>query len=838
MTGTAHTTPLTDEQIEALIRQLTLEEKVAMMAGADLWHTVAVPRLGIPALKMSDGPNGARGGLFKDGTTAAVFPVGMVLAQTWNTALIERVGVALAQEAKTKGAQVLLAPTVNLHRSPLGGRNFESFSEDPYLASRLTVAYINGVQSQGIAATVKHYAGNESEVDRYSMDAVMDERTLREVYLAPFEAAVREAHTWALMASYNLYNGVAVSEHPYLLTDILRGEWGWDGYVVSDWVFSVKSTAASVNAGLDIEMPGPGDWRGAKLLAAVREGAVSESTLDVSMYRLLRLLDRVGKFANPEEAPEQAIDLPEHRALIREAAGEGIVLLKNEGGLLPLQREKLKSVAIIGPNAKIARIMGGGSSEVNAHYRISPYDGVTAKLGAGVTVGFEEGCIIPKLLPALSKQHVLAGKQGTNHGLLVEFYNAPEPQGVVAATMMAESGEVFWFGALPHTVDSTAFSARLTGRFTPPQSGLYTFGLSSTGPIRLSINGELMIDQWQEWRVGTQGNYFNKGSDETQRPLELVGGQEILIELEYCKTPGQALDAFRLGCLEPQPTDKIERAVALAAQCDVALIFGGLSGEWDSEGFDRQNLELTPAQNDLIQRVAAANPNTVVVLNTGSAVTMPWLGQVAALLQASYPGQEAGNAIADILFGDVNPSGKLSQTYPVRIEDTPPYLNFPNDNGKAVYGERIFAGYRYYDAKKVEPLFPFGYGLSYTTFAYENVRLSAAAHDLSYPLEVLVDVVNTGTRAGQEVVQVYVHDCAAKVMRPEKELKAFGKVWLQPGERQTVRLSLNRAAFAFFDDVAHQWVAEVGAFDILLGASSRDIRGSASFTLLQEHRWL
>lgn len=826
-------TMLNVEQMDQLISQLTLEEKVAMMAGADVWHTVAVPRLGIPALKMSDGPNGARGDAFRDGKTAAVFPVGIVLAQTWNLALVEQIGAAIAQEARTKGAQVLLAPTVNIHRSPLGGRNFESYSEDPYLAARMAVAYINGVQGQGIAAMVKHYIGNEQETERYSMNSVIDQRTLREIYLPPFEAAVREAHVWSMMASYNLVNGVAVSEDPYLL-NLPREEWGWDGYICSDWVWSVKSTAASVNAGLDIEMPGPGIWRGAKLLAAVRNGEVPESKLDESIRRLLILLGKVGKFEHPEEAPEQAVDLPEHRALIRRAAGEGIVLLKNERGLLPLQRESLRKVALIGPNVKVARIMGGGSSEVNAHYRISPYDGITATLPEGVTVGFEEGCNIYKLLPAVDATRFWAGKSGNEPGLLVEYFNGEMPQGdPVFTAVHSGTSEFVWFGALPAGVNAANFSVRVTGRFIPASGGETALSLTSVGTSRLLLNGEMVLDNWTDWHIGKQSNYFGMGSDEQRFAHELPAGEECLIELEYHKSPHYPFTALRLGLLDPQPTDGIERAEKLAAQSDVALIFAGMSGEWDSEGFDRPDLELPSDQNELIRRVAAANPNTVVVLNTGSAVTMPWLDQVAAVLQAGYPGQELGNAVADVLFGDVNPSGKLTQTYPARLEDTPSYLNFPGENGNVLYGERIFVGYRYYDTRKIEPLFPFGFGLSYTTFAYENLRLSAAALRADETLTVSVDVINTGARAGQEIVQVYVRDREARLTRPDKELKAFAKVALQPGERKTVTLALTRESFAYFDDAAHKWTAEAGLFDVLVGASSRDIRAAAEVELTE-----
>lgn len=824
------------DRIEHLLEQLTLEEKVSLLAGADMWHTVVIERLGIPALKVSDGPNGARGDTFAGGTTAACFPSGIALASTWNTALVERIGQALAQETKSKGARVLLGPTVNIHRSPLGGRNFESFSEDPYLTARMAVAYITGLQSQGVGATVKHYVCNDSEFERTTISVEVDERALREIYLPPFEAAVREAGTWALMASYNLVNGTAASENPYLLQEILRREWGFDGAVISDWFLSVKSTAASINAGLDLEMPGPGVWRGEKLLRAVKNGEVAESAIDASVRYLLLLLSRTGKFEQPEEEAEQALDRPEHRALIREAAGEGIVLLKNENNVLPLRREHLESLAIIGPAAKTAYIMGGGSAQVNAHYRVTPFDGVMAKVGDQVRVGYEEGCTNYKLLPLLDPQSLLAGDSGTEHGLTVEYFNDPAPGGVPVWTEQRASTELLWLGPPPEPVNVHQFAIRATGRFTPPETGSYTFSLVSAGASRLLLNSRELIDNWSSQIPGD--SYFGMGSAERRTSIELSAGQEYSITLEYSKSAFNMLSAVRLGCLPPQPADKIERAVSLARQADVALVFAGLGGEWDSEGFDRADMALPGEQNTLIEQVARANPRTVVVLNIGSAIDMPWLEHVAGVVVAWYPGQECGNAIADVLFGDVTPSGKLPQTFPVRLEDNPSYLNFPGENGRVRYGEGIFVGYRYYEKKKISPLFPFGFGLSYTTFDYGSLRLSAQQIKPGETLRVSVDVTNSGERSGQEVVQLYVRDLKARLHRPEKELKAFAKVMLAPGERQTVTLPLTQKALACFDDREHAWIAGAGEFEVLVGASSQDIRARATFTLTDSAHWL
>ena len=420
------------QNIEELLVQMTLQEKVALLAGTHDWYTVPVERLGIPSLKMTDGPNGARGaGGFTSGVKAACFPAEISLASTWNIDLLERVGQALAREVHMKGAQVLLAPTVNIQRSPLGGRNFECFSEDPYLSARLAVAYITGLQRAGVGASIKHYVCNDEEFERFSISSEVRERALREIYLLPFQAAVHEIQPWTIMAAYNLVNGIAASENSYLLTQILRQEWGFDGVVVSDWFFSVKSTAAAVNVGLDLEMPSP-RWRGEKLLEAVTLGEVAEATIDISVRRLLQLLAKAGLFEHREEVPEQAIDLPEHRTLIREAASEGIVLLKNERNLLPLQREHVTSLAIIGPNAKVAQIMGGGSAQVNAHYAITPFDGIMARIGDHVSVRYEQGCTNYKLLPLLDSELLLAGTEGTEHGFAIEFFNTLDLSGAPA----------------------------------------------------------------------------------------------------------------------------------------------------------------------------------------------------------------------------------------------------------------------------------------------------------------------------------------------------------------------------------------------------------------------
>jgi beta-glucosidase len=817
-----------EARIDALLQAMTLAEKVALLAGASFWTTTPIERLGIPAIKVSDGPNGARGGGgFAGGITSACFPVGIALAATWNTALVEQVGQALAEEAQAKGAHLLLAPTVNIHRSPLNGRNFECYSEDPYLSARLAVAYITGLQRRNVGATVKHFVCNDSEFERNTISSEVDERALREIYLPPFQAAVQEAGSWAVMSSYNKVNGVYAGENAAILLDILKHEWGFDGIVMSDW-FGTKSTAAAANNGLDLEMPGPAQWRGERLLTAVEAGEADPAAIDEAARRMLRIITRAGAFEHPEARPEQAVDRPDHRALLRAAAAEGAVLLKNAGDILPLDLDRLTSIAIIGPNAKTAQIMGGGSAQVNAHYAVTPYDGIVAQAGERVELGYEIGCTNHKQLPRLDAR-LVAPTGGGAEGFTISYYNNPDLAGDPVLQMATTSSEQVWLGEVAPGVQQRGFSARLAGRFTPRESGAHIFGLASAGLSRFFVDGREVIDNWTHQTRGD--TYFGAGSAEAVTRVEMVAGQTYDLHVDYSSQSATLLTGVRLGYLPPVAEDSIARAAALAARSDVAVVFVGLNGDWESEGHDRPDMRLVGEQVALIEQVASANPNTIVVLQTGSPIAMPWLDRVAGLIQAWYPGQECGNAIADVLFGAINPSGKLSQTFPVRLEDNPAYINYPGENGRVRYGEGIFVGYRYYEKKQVAPLFPFGFGLSYTSFAYANLRLSADALAPDERLAVSVDVTNTGRRAGQEIVQLYVRDLAARLSRPEKELKGFAKVALAPGQTTTVTLALDRTALAYWDDAKHAWVAEAGAFEALVGGSSQDIRARAEFRL-------
>jgi beta-glucosidase len=812
-------------EVERLLEAMTLEEQVALLAGADFWTTVPIQRLGVPAIKVTDGPNGARGGgSLVGGVKTACFPVGIALASTWNTDLVERVGKALAEEALDKGARVLLGPTVNIHRSTLNGRNFECFSEDPWLSAAMVRAYIGGLQGGGVAATVKHYAGNESEFERMTMSSEIDVRALREIYLLPFEVAVKQADAWAVMAAYNRLNGTLATEHLWLLRDVLKGEWAFDGVVMSDW-FATRSTSEAAVGGLDLEMPGPTRQRGQALVHAVRLGEVNLECIRDSAARVLRLIEHVGGFDDPTIHLERAVDRPEHRALIRRAGAEGVVLLENNG-VLPLDPSAIQRIGVIGPNAATAQIMGGGSAQVNAYYRVSPLEGISSRLaGTQTIVAHEPGCGNHRLLPLLPG------------GVDVEYFNSATPEGEAVAREQREQAELMWLGETPPGVTDETFCARVSTRYVPESSGDYQFGLVSAGPSRLYVDGARVVDNWDAWQTG--GNYFGAANDEVIGTVRLAAGTSYRVTVEYCyRERGPfGLKAVRVGVYLPIDDARLERAVALAAESDVAVLCVGLSGEWDTEGRDRLHMDLVGRQDELIERVAAANSRTVVVLQSGGPLTMPWIDRVAAVLQAWYPGQECGNAIADVLFGDVNPSGRLPQTFPRRLEDNPTwgnYGNYPGEHGRVHYAESIFVGYRHYDARHIEPLFAFGHGLSYTTFAYSGLTVSPQQVAPGGTVSVRLEVTNTGSRAGQEVVQLYVRDAQSSLPRPLMELKAFAKVALEPGQTRPVDFDLDMRALAYYDAARSAWLAEAGEFEILVGSSSRDIRATAGFTLLED----
>ena len=802
-------------RIDDLLAKMTLEEKISMLAGADLWHSVAVPRLDIPQFKVTDGPNGARGANGSMASPSVATPVGIALGATWNPELVEKVGNVLADELEAKGAHILLAPTVNIHRTPIAGRNFECYSEDPFLSGMIASAYIKGIQDKGKGACIKHYVANDQEYERFSMSSEVDERTLREIYLEPFRLAIRNSNPWAVMSGYNRVNGTYACENDHTLLDILKGEWGYDGIVMSDW-FGTYDEAVPAS-GLDIEMPGPARWMAEGMVKkALESGALTEDALNDKVRRLLRVIEKAGLFENPELKSETGEDKPEHRAVMREAAQEAIVLLKNNG-LLPLT--DAKSIAVIGPYARTAQILGGGSSSVSPHYTVSPFDGLNDPEGKDILVDVATGVFIHKNLPAPAPE-TLSTEDG-RVGLSLSIFNGTEFAGDPVYSEITPRVQHGWFDKSVPNADQESFSVRMEGFFTPQESGLHTLALASVGWCKLYLDDKLIVDHTSDKDMGEQ----------VATEIELEGGKAYLIKMEYYWEGNPRWRAVGIGHLPPQSADLIADAVELAKKSDVAVVVVGLNGEWESEGFDRVDMKLPGEQDELIRRVAAANPNTVVVLNAGSPVEMPWVDEVPAVLQLWYNGQEQGNALADVLFGDVNPSGKLPTTFPVRLEDNPAHINYPGENGKVRYGEGIFVGYRYYDKKNVAPLFPFGHGLSYTSFEYGNLQINKKSFTSKDAIEVSVDVTNSGEVSGKEVVQLYVRDIKSTMARPEMELKAFEKIELESNQTKAVTFTLDQESFWYFDVARNAWSTESGEFEILIGTSSRDLRLKETVTL-------
>lgn len=805
------------ERLARLLGEMTLEEKISLLSGEDFWSVPAIARLGIGKLRVTDGPNGARGGgSLVGGVKSASFPVGIALGASWNTALVEEIGAALAAEAKSKGAHMLLAPTVNIHRSVTNGRNFECYSEDPVLTAALAVGYVRGLQANGIGATIKHFVGNESEIERTTISSEIDERALREIYLLPFEWAVKKAGTWGVMSSYNRLNGTFTSEHDWLLGRVLRDEWGYDGIVMSDW-FGSHSTAPTVNAGLDLEMPGPTRDRGQKLLDAVNAGDVTEETINLRAAAMLRLLERTGALDDQRPHVEKAENRTEHRALIRRAGAEAAVLLKNDG-VLPLAAAG--RIAVIGPNAKTAQIMGGGSAQLNPHYRISPWDGLVAALGEQ-GLDYAQGCTNQRFEPLL------------RGAFTVQYFDNRELAGEAAHVDSEEEAQAFWVGAVAQgKVDPARFSARITGRFAPERSGEHRVGIYAAGLARVYVDGVLIADAWSDWTKGH--TFFEEGCDEVVGTVHLEAGRSYEVRIEFATRDFATLGiaAYACGIGLPLGDEAIAEAVRVASEAETALVFIGRNGEWDTEGSDLPGIVLPGRQNELVEAVAAANPRTVVVLQSGGPVEMPWIEKVAAVLCAWYPGQEAGNSIADVLTGAADPGGRLPQTFPARWADNPAHSQdrevYPGLDGKVRYEEGVFVGYRHYDRLGLTPLYPFGFGLSYTSFELSDLVLDDSRFESDGEVLVSLSVTNTGMRSGSTVVQLYVADDEAGMPRPVKELKAFEKLHLASQETRSATFMLDARAFAYYREKAAHWLVEPGSFTLRAGLSSAHLPLSAS----------
>ncbi|KAM5356881.1 hypothetical protein ACJ41O_003527 [Fusarium nematophilum] len=818
-----------DIDVDATIRELTLSEKVALLSGAGACSTIPIERLGIPSLEMSDGPHGLRGGggRFFNMPPGYQLPSATGMGATFDTNLMYEAGQLLGKEGRRKGISVALAPTVCLQRSPLLGRGFEAFGEDPVLSGNLAAHYVRGTQDCQVAVCLKHYVAHDQSAKGLEDETFMTQRTLRELHLLPFQIVQRDSKPWAYMAAYQRINGIHVSEDPFLLRQILRQDWGFDGLVLSDW-WGVYSTAEALNAGLDLEMPGPSIWRGKQLTTAVDARKVSMQTIDFAVRNLLNL---VNKTRNPPKEQGDGEDTPESRATIRKIAADSIVLLKNEANVLPLRAEDSKaSFGFIGELFESPAHAGGGSSESTPFYVSSPLDAVTEILGAE-RVRYEPGCY-------------------KTPGLHLEWF-AEDPTDSSRARCVHRDmtrHTTMYFSQMSINNVPDHYYIRVRSTYVASRTGTYRFALSVCGKARMWVDGTLAVDQWTRQPKKTDDTAcFNKLSAEEFIDIDVEKGNKYELRIIMTNMPLQAIagppgaGGVRLGGQLLRNEDQaIEDAVKLAQEADIPVVIGGLGSDYEYEASDRTDLLLSRRQNEMIQRVCEANPRTVVVTQTGMPIQMPWIEQAHTVVHCWLGGQETGHALADVLFGKVNPSGHLSVTFPRHLEDNPTFLNFGKQERSIFYGEGVFIGYRYYEMLKVPPLFYFGHGLSYTTFELTNLIVSEAFKGgVDGKLEVLVDVANTGMADGAEVVQVYVADKESSLQRPRKELKAFTKVFLSKGEKKTCTVTLDKYAVSFWAEEFDQWIAEAGDFEVIIAKSANpaDELLRSTFTLAETFRW-
>lgn len=795
--------------------ELTLEEKCRLLGGASTWRTHPIDRVGLPAVKMSDGPNGVRGdGLGARRTRGVTIPAGIAVGASWDPEVAGALGDLLGKEARRKGAHVLLAPTVNLQRTPVGGRVFECMSEDPELSARMAVPLVRAVQAHDVAVTVKHFVANDTEVDRMSVDVDVDDRVLRELYLRPFEAAVTEAGAWGVMSAYNQVAGEHAAGNRRLLTTILREEWGFDGVVVSDW-FGSHDTVASIRAGLTVAMPGPKTIYGDRLRAAVEAGEVDEADVDAQVEDLLRLMDRVRVAERDPEQVEETVDDPDERALCRGAVAAGLVLCRNEGAVLPI--DPAASLAVIGPNAADTRIMGGGSASLQPLPHLSLLEALGQRFAAVV---HEPGARIDRLPPPLGER-VLRTPDG-EPGLLVEYRNGLDDSGQVVTSDVTPQSMLRFFGSTPAGVDPERFHVTVSGSFVPEASGPHLFSAVLTGAGRIEVGDQVVLDD-PDHRLPRGPLFFGLASEEQEATIDCEGGAPIPVRITTTGRGGFA--GIRLGVRAPEPEDLVERAVAAARDADVALVVVGTNDEWETEGEDRTTIALPGDQDELVRRVAAANPRTVVVVNAGSPVSMPWIDDVAGVLLAYFGGSEMGVGIADVLAGEVDPGGRLPITYPAALDDTPAWPWYEPVDGVQHYGEGLFMGYRGFDAAGTVPLFPFGHGLSYGSAEWDSVRavppaLPGTDIESGAGLALEVPVRATGDRDATVVVQAYLAGPAGHG-RPPKVLGGFAKAVVAAGTERVVTVAVPAEAFRRWED---GWVVDRGRWTVLVAASATDVR--------------
>ena len=815
------------KQAQELLAVMTLDEKVSLLSGRGSYDTQNIDRLNLPSLQLWDGPNGVRS---NNNEPATAFPVGICMGSTWNPALIEKLGKALGKECRAFGVEVLLGPTMNIIRTPLNGRNFETFSEDPFFSGVMGTAYVKGLQSENVGASVKHFIANNQETNRQSVSAEISERTLREIYLPAYRRVIKEAQPFTIMAAYNQINGGHATENNYIMNSILRKEYGFTGVLLSDWG-GVKSTIQSLNASLDLEMPGPGNYYEKPLRKALKKGTVTVDVIDQAALRMIQLiLKTTNKKPNLNDSLYQFSDVMEiNKTIARKVAEESVVLLKNENKLLPINTEKVRSIAIIGPNANRSINQGGGSARVTAAYSVTPLQGITALARKNdIEVNYHKGVENHPAVPLMEAASLRLNSRSEETGLQGEYYQSYNFTGAPFKTERDEELRIFGI------IDEGVFGSVLwTGDFIAKKSGEYRFSANpGLGKAKIFIDGKKVV-------LNEKGKPAFGGL----LPAPKIGNILLSpgrhsIKVEYSAKPNfflslilkivmpgvaDLLKKFRfleIGCRLPEP--EISLAIDLARNADMAIIVVGSSDNYESEGEDRPSMKLTGKQDELIESILKVNQNTIVIMNTGSPIEMPWVNQSPAILQVWLPGQEGGNAIANVIFGNVNPSGKLPVTFPKILEDNPSHGYYPGDK-KVLYDEGIYVGYRHYDTKNVDPLFPFGHGLSYTKFDYGSIA-GPSNITSGEKINLSITVKNSGQRKGQEVVQCYIRDLESSIDRPYQELKAFQKITLEASESKPIDILLDETALSFFDPGSNDWVTEPGQFEILIGSSSRDIR--------------
>jgi beta-glucosidase len=806
-----------ESRADAILKQMTIEEKIDYIGGIDGFFIRDIPRLSVPRLKMADGPIGVRN--FGPATTMAG---GIAMAATWNPSIAARIGTEIGRDARAKGVHFMLGPGVNIYVAPMNGRNFEYLGEDPFLASRMAVSYIKGMQGQGVSSTIKHFMANNSEFNRHNVDTVIDERTMREIYLPTFEAAVKEAKVGAIMDSYNLVNGQHMTQNGYLNTDVVRKEWGFKGVMMSDWTATYDAVAAA-NGGLDLEMPYGKLMNRGSLLPAIQAGSVKTETVDEKIRRILSTAIGFGWFERDQLDTSISRYNEAGKAVALDAARESMVLLKNDGNLLPLSRLKVKTIAIIGPNAHPGVPVGGGSARVEPFASVSFLEGLTSKAGESAKVFYLRG--IPTRSELAQQTNFRTAATGGEEGLKVEIFNNPDVSGtpVVTRTQAHVNDDPGFTGT---TLDAPkGYSLRWTGYYTAQKEGVHEFfvqGPGEGGGYRLLVDDKPVMDSWKHSIALT---------DHADLPLS-AGPHKVVLEQfrngKFERTRIRMGIARRDAIVDPA-------AKTIASKADAVVVAVGFDPETESEGADR-TFGLPIGQDELIREMHAANKNTVVAITSGGNVDMSsFLDQVPAIVEVWYPGQEGGTALAEVLFGEVNPSGRLPVTFERRWEDNPSHESYYPADGtlRILYKNSVFVGYRGYEHNGTKPLFPFGYGLSYTTFKYSNLDVKPSTTGDGSLYDVSFDVTNTGQVAGADVAQIYVGDSHAKVSRPPKELKGFTKVSLKPGETRRVTVPLTARSFSYYDVDAKKWHAEAGDYELLVGRSSADIQLKGTANLKQ-----